>query len=47
MNLNQTTERFRILAVSLSSRGFGYAVMEENSRLIDYGKKIINKKKNK
>ena len=46
MNMNQTPEQSRILAVSLSSRGFGYAVMEENSRLIDYGKKIINKKKN-
>jgi hypothetical protein len=44
--MNQTSEQSRILAVSLSSRGFGYAVMEGNCRLIDYGKKIINKKKN-
>jgi hypothetical protein len=44
--MNQTSDQSRILAVSLSSRGFGYAVMEGNSRLIGYGKKIINKKKN-
>jgi hypothetical protein len=43
MNMNQ---QFRILAISLSSRGFGYAVMEGNDSLIDYGKKIINKDKN-
>src|SRR5882672_655611 len=45
MQQNQTTEQFRILTVSLSSRGFGYAVMEENT-LVDYGKKGINKDKN-
>lgn len=43
---NQTTEQSRILAVSLSSRGFGYAVMEGNNRLVDYGKKIFDEDKN-
>jgi hypothetical protein len=42
MNIDQ----FRILAVSLSSRGFGYAVMEGNNRLVGYGNKVINKNKN-
>jgi hypothetical protein len=46
MNMNQTSKQFRILAVSLSSRGFGFAVMEGNNRLVDYGKKIINEDKN-
>jgi hypothetical protein len=46
MNMNQMSERFRILAVSLSSRGFGYAVMEGNDRLIYFGKKIFTGEKN-
>jgi predicted subunit of tRNA(5-methylaminomethyl-2-thiouridylate) methyltransferase len=44
--MNQTSKQFRILAVSLSSRGFGYAVMEGDNALILYGKMIINKSKN-
>jgi RNase H-fold protein (predicted Holliday junction resolvase) len=44
--MNQTPNQFRILAVSLSSRGFGYAVMEGEDRLVDYGKKIIAADKN-
>jgi hypothetical protein len=44
--MNQTSKQFRILAVSLSSRGFGYAAVEGNNRLVDYGKKIINEDKN-
>jgi hypothetical protein len=39
-------DQFRILAVSLSSRGFGYAVMEGNNRVVAYGNKVINKNKN-
>jgi len=34
------------LAVSLSSRGFGYAAMEGNNQLVDYGKKVTEKDKN-
>jgi len=44
--MNQTSKQFRSLAVSLSSRGFGYAVMEGDNTLILYGKMIINKDKN-
>jgi hypothetical protein len=44
--MDHTLKNFRILAVSLSSRGFGYAVMEGNNRLVDYGKKIFNEDKN-
>ena len=44
--MNQTPKEFRTLAISLSSRGFGYAVMEGNSRLVAYGNKIIQKNKN-
>jgi Holliday junction resolvasome RuvABC endonuclease subunit len=39
-------KQFRILAISLSSRGFGYAVLQGDDWLIDYGKKVINKDKN-
>jgi hypothetical protein len=46
MNMNQPSNEFRILAVSLSSRGFGYAVMEGGNKLILYGKKIFNYDKN-
>ena len=43
MNHNK---QFRILAIALTSRGFGYAVMEGDSTLIDFGKKVINAEKN-
>lgn len=43
--MNQSTPD-RILAVSLSSRGFGYAVMEGANTLVDYGHKVFNEKKN-
>ncbi len=46
MKKNQTTEPSRIFAVSLSSRGFGYAVVEGNDRLVDYGKKVFDDNKN-
>jgi hypothetical protein len=39
-------DQFRVLAISLSSRGFGYAVMEGNNRVVAYGNKVINKNKN-
>ena len=42
MNHNK---QFRILAIALTSRGFGYAVME-GGKLIDFGKKVINAEKN-
>ena len=42
----QTPKQVRTLAVSLSSRGFGYAAMEGNNRLISFGKKIFNEDKN-
>ena len=44
--MKTTSKQFRILAISLSSRGFGYAVLEGNSRLISYGHTVINKNKN-
>jgi hypothetical protein len=46
MHTNQTPKLFRTLTVSLSSRGFGYAVMEGNNRLISFGKKIFGADKN-
>jgi len=39
-------KQFRILAVFLSTRGFGYAVMEGENTLIDYGNKVVQKDKN-
>ena len=44
--MNHTSKQSRILAVSLSSRDFGYAVMEGGNTLILYGKMIINQDKN-
>lgn len=44
--MNQPSNQSRILAISLSSRGFGYAVMEGNNTLVDYGHKVINENKN-
>lgn len=46
MKGSQASEQARILAISLSSQGFGYAVMEGESRLIGYGNKVIKKDKN-
>lgn len=45
MQKNQPTT-VRVLAVSLSSRGFGHAVMEGDNRLVDYGHKVLNDDKN-
>jgi Holliday junction resolvasome RuvABC endonuclease subunit len=43
--MNQT-KQVRILAISLSSRGFGYAVMEGERALVIYGNKSVKKDKN-
>lgn len=37
----QTNQTKRVLAVSLSSRGFGFACMEGKNRLVDYGNKTF------
>jgi len=37
----------RILAISLSSRGFGFAVMEDGATLVDWGVKSAKGDKNK
>ena len=44
--MNQTSNQYRILAVSLSSRGFGYASIEGENTLLDHGKKRIIGDKN-
>jgi hypothetical protein len=44
--MKSSSEQFRIFAVSLSSRGFGYSVMESNNHLVDYGNKVVGKDKN-
>jgi hypothetical protein len=46
MNMNQTSEQSRILAVSLSTRGFRYAAIEGENTILDYGKMRINGDKN-
>ena len=45
MHMNRT-KQFRILAVLLSTKGFGYAVMEGENTLVDYGNKVVKKDKN-
>ena len=39
-------KQVRTLAISLSSRGFGYAVMERESRIVGYGNTVVKKNKN-
>ena len=46
MNKNQTSKESRILTISPSSCGFGYAVMEGKGRLVAYGNMSIKKNKN-
>ena len=46
MTKESASEHVRILAVSLSSSGFGYAVMEGNNRLVGYGNMVIKEGKN-
>lgn len=41
-----TTKQMRILAVSLSSRGFGFAVLEGEGVMVDWGIKTSKKEKN-
>jgi len=43
--MNQT-ENSRILSIALSTRGFGYAVLEEERSLVAYGRKTVNDDKN-
>ena len=38
-------KQFRILAVFLSTRGFGYAVLESDNALVDYGNKVFQEDK--
>ena len=45
--MNQTSKQSRVLAVSLSNRGFGYAVMENEKTLVEYGKRRITGDKHK
>lgn len=44
--MNQISNQFSTLAISLSSRGFGYAVMEGNNLLICYANKAFKKDRN-
>lgn len=39
--MNQISKQARILGLVLSSRGFGYAVMEGENALLDFGRKRI------
>ena len=45
--MNQTSKESRVLAISLSNRGFGYAVMENEKALVEYGKRRITDDKHK
>jgi len=45
--MNQTSKQSRVVAVSLSNRGFGYAVMENEKSLVGYGKRRITGDKHK
>jgi hypothetical protein len=45
MEKKSISGKIRILAISLSSTGFGYAVMEGNDQLVGYGKMVIKKNK--
>jgi hypothetical protein len=45
--MNQSIQPHRILSIiALTSRGFGYAVLEDDNSLVEYGKKHINADKN-
>lgn len=44
--MNQISKTFRILAISLSTRGFGYAVIEGENMIVECGKKRIYGDKN-
>jgi hypothetical protein len=40
------TSRFRILSIALTTRGFGYAVVEAENSLVAYGRKKVESNKN-
>lgn len=44
--MNKISKRIRILGASFSTRGFGYAVIEGENMLIDFGRKRIYGNKN-
>ena len=44
--MNQISKQPRSLALWLSSRGFGYCLMEGSNTLVDYGNTVINGDKN-
>ena len=45
--MNQTTSRdFRILAIALSAKGFGFVVMERQKTIIEYGRRKADGDKN-
>lgn len=44
--MNQTSKQYRVLAISLSTRGFGYAIMERENGLVECGKKRVDADKN-
>lgn len=44
--MNSQSKQSRILAVSLSTRGLGYAVVERENKLVDFGKKRFEGDKN-
>lgn len=39
--MNQISTQARILGIALSSRGFGYAVLEGENNLVDFGRKRL------
>ena len=43
---HRSTKQFRVLAVAPSSRGFGFAVMEEGHGLLDWGVKAVKGDRN-
>ena len=43
---NIRSKHFRILAIAPSSRGFGFAVLEGQEKLVDWGVKSIKGDKN-
>lgn len=45
MNKNHNKKHFRVLAISLSANGFGFAIMESNA-LVDYRNKVFLDDKN-
>ena len=44
--INRQPKDFRILAIAPSTSGFGFAVLEEQEALVDWGTRIVNGDKN-